>query len=53
MYIPIRSGAHLFDLAYQCPVSNNGFDSFWIGMVLVDDSFINCLASESFDVSFS
>ena len=36
------------------PVSNNGFGSFWFGMVLVGHGFINyCLASESFVVSFS
>ena len=37
----------------QCPVSNNGFGSFWFGMVLVVHGFINCLALESFVVSFS
>ena len=37
----------------QCPVSNNGFGSFWFGMVLVVHGYIDCLASESFIVSFS
>ena len=37
----------------HCPVLNNSFDSFWFSMVLVDHGFINCLASESFVVSFS
>ena len=27
-----------------CSVSNNGFSSFWFGMILVGHSFINCLA---------
>ena len=36
----------------QCPVSNNSFGSFWFSMVLVGTGFINCLASESFVVSF-
>ena len=38
----------------HCPVSNNGFGSFWFGVVLVGHGVINCLASESFFVvSFS
>ena len=37
----------------HCPVSNNGFGSFWFGMILVGHGFINCLASDSFVVSFS
>ena len=37
----------------QCPVLNNGVGSFWFGMVLVGYGFINCLASESFVVTFS
>ena len=37
----------------HCPVSNNSFGSFWFSMVLVGHGFINCLASESFVVSFS
>ena len=42
----------LFEIAH-CPVSNNGFGSFWFGMVLVVDGFNDCLALESFVVSFS
>ena len=37
----------------QCQVSNNSFGSFWFSMVLTGQSCINCLASESFVVSFS
>ena len=29
------------------------YERFWFGMVLVGHTFINCLASESFVVSFS
>ena len=37
----------------QCSVLDNSFGSFWFSMVLVGHGFINCLASESFVVSFS
>ena len=37
----------------QCPVSNNGFGSFWFGMVPIGHGSINCLALGSFVVSFS
>ena len=33
--------------------TNNNFGSFWFSMVLVGHCFINCMASESFVVSFS
>ena len=41
-----------YGVCRQCPVSNNGFGSVWFGMVLVGHGFINCLASESFVVSY-
>ena len=37
----------------HCPVLNNGLGSFWFSMVQVVHGFIDCLASDSFIVSFS